>query len=782
MMKLSHASLALLAAVAMTGFASVDSRIYAQDDPAADSESGKPKPVIFKAGEKVQVKWGSSWWDATIVGNMGGGKYRIRWTQGNWPEETKSISDIRRPGEEASPASESSSRASSRQRSSSTQKRDSGAQESAPEKSPGYRVGDAITWKSGEKNLTGTISTLINDTMLKAVITGEEEEKIVLIKNILTAPTPKETTAAKKPAGSNKTGFYVKGQEIEYTFVNSTKPGTVIRDRGAKVFYMDPTWGKPYEIERSKIVTPPELEKADPAFARMIMDKAVNVSDSRGAHPTPKAESVKYSAGPASLDAQPPVHRIKIENPKPSGIGHRTAENLFICATLPVGFVTFKAADAEPGHMIQYDLTTGKPARTLKFPGSTQVIDVAPNGSRALTLTKGKLTLWSLEEKEPVKTLAFEAFGPGSDFEPDADRALLIGDNFLFISSADAVDTSVWRIGTDSLTCVWYTGEERDPAIYLNPQRTAVLVKNWSSFSIFDSISGKSVCKPSLPFINAAAFSTDGKRLALYSSHSRDITIFNVSDRQTEKTIPLPTGAMSENDGSPTLQWIGSENILIADKYLINVKSGIISWQFTSIVPFKCTGSGIAWALMDDSKGGQTLASTYLLDNNVTQAINNASPEKNALLKEGDSIALNVNVDGGPPGIGDRARQGFEKFFQEKKISVNPNAPIKLNLTGSAEPAKELLVRENFTKESKVSYRTSTYKLEIIKDGKTVWSTGGGYYGPRGVVVRDQNETYQQAIDRNMQEAYRWLEKPSIPIPLLKSLKDNPPGSSPLFP
>jgi hypothetical protein len=749
-------------------------QILAADDAADTQEPAKPKNPIYKAGEKVKVKWGSSWWDATIVSNQGGGKYIIRWSQGNWPTEVKSVSEIKRPDE---PEDDAEPRTRPKKREKAAE-----PEASAP---AGNKVGDTITYKVGEKTVTGTITTVVSANIVKAVAEGEEEEKVVLVKNILTTAKASAPAAAPKgqaKPGSNTSGFYVRGDEIEYG--HGDRKATVIRDRGATVLVRDATFKSIKELKRSEISTAPSLDKLDPAFARMVFQNPVLIPPAWG---TQAPSATRYVPGAATLDTQPPNTRIKIENPKSAGSGNRPADKLFVCPANPIGFVTFQSGDGKPGHMIQYDLAAGKPAKTWEFAESQQVIDVAPAGTRAITLAKGKLTVWSIDEKDPVKTLSFEAFGPGSEFVPDSDQAYLVGDSFLMTVAGDGTEAALWRVGTDNLTCVWIAtppdhGPKRNIELALTPQRTSFAFFGWSSFDVIDNISGKTFWNnASVPFSGRSAYSTDGKRLAIYTS-GRGLCICNAADRNIDKTISLPDGSVSPTDGPTSLQWIGPANILIDNRFLLNVKSGLIVWEFSDVMPFASTGSGIAWALKTDAKGAQTLASTYVLDAAVTSAIEDASPAKNSILKEGDAVAIEVGaLEGGPSGIGERARQGFENFFKEKKINVDANSPIKLKISGTAQEPKDLKVREGIN-ESKVTYRTSNYKVELIKNGKAVWASHGGYRGPGFTIVREEGQTYQQVVDKGIQEAYRWLEKPSLPIPLLKSIKETPPPTSPLFP
>ncbi len=180
-----------LSCVALAGILCAHVPLFAQDTtdtaPASNDENKGPKPVIYKAGERVEATWGSSsysWYGCTIVSNLGGGEYLIRWDD-TQRTETKQVTQIRKPEPRPSRSYRSSSSS------------------DAPAPPVKTKVGNKVTWSANGKTFSGTITAIENADVVRVKLDEKNTEKLLPIRDILSQEYPAPATpAAPKASGT----------------------------------------------------------------------------------------------------------------------------------------------------------------------------------------------------------------------------------------------------------------------------------------------------------------------------------------------------------------------------------------------------------------------------------------------------------------------------------------------------------------------------------------------------------------------------------------------------
>jgi hypothetical protein len=180
---------------------------------------------------------------------------------------------------------------------------------------------------------------------------------------------------------------------------------------------------------------------------------------------------------------------------------------------------------------------------------------------------------------------------------------------------------------------------------------------------------------------------------------------------------------------------------------------------------------------------GDLLAATYLVDHKIQTALENANLDSICLFKPGDSLAISVNVQGGPAGIAEQSRQKLEASCKASNITISPQSPIKMTISSVPGPVKQLIViGPADANNNKVSYYTVKHSIVLSKDGKPLSESNWSFDGPSSSIERKPSETYQQAVDRMVNDSYKRIGTPPLLVPIFKDIKTTPPPKSPMLP
>jgi hypothetical protein len=147
-------------------------------------------------------------------------------------------------------------------------------------------------------------------------------------------------------------------------------------------------------------------------------------------------------------------------------------------------------------------------------------------------------------------------------------------------------------------------------------------------------------------------------------------------------------------------------------------------------------------------------------------------------------VSIRIDIPAGPAGIADRLRQQLEEQLKKNNNPIVENAAIQIVATATVGPEQKLLVKAQYpdTGEHPTTWRTVSTSLRLSNAGTYLWGSSRHYGGPGRVVLRQENQSYQEALNEAFNKAFDIFEKPNLPERIFKPVSQLGLNKSAMFP
>ena len=252
-------------------------------------------------------------------------------------------------------------------------------------------------------------------------------------------------------------------------------------------------------------------------------------------------------------------------------------------------------------------------------------------------------------------------------------------------------------------------------------------------------------------------FHPDGKRLAVFSapSGSYSLTILDWVSGQPQVSIDFLTG------GSQGIQWCGDDHLL-AWGSLLSLKHGMAVWRYPKLELVENSPDGRGW-IQRATADGITLVPLTIPSEQVVQAIDRAVADAQPLVKSGDGVTCELNLQLAPPQaeLGQRLNNTLQEAAAGHGYRAGPDQPIRLQAAVWDKETGETVQFSPFAGGEavfSVADRWLHVSLDFVDQrGTKLWSTGT-HFGISRFMVSGNVKTNQEFSDKLYAERWTNLE------------------------
>ena len=362
----------------------------------------------------------------------------------------------------------------------------------------------------------------------------------------------------------------------------------------------------------------------------------------------------------------------------------------------------------EPGTRFwleRLDLKTGSKQKSVPLPSGSILMSVSPDGTLVCTHNADGLDrLDVLAVRDGSSKGSLE---PYHDAPPGPEQQVHYAeflDSLLLLTAATGRMT-LWDIGTNKAR---YEIEIGDMRPEFSPARDHVAVTDAAHRLIYllDAKTGKTTgtvtpSDVSGDRVTACSFHPESRLFATLTERTGggELRVIDLDNGQIKKQISLPVS------GS-VMQWVGLDYVLIDGEKLVCISRECVVWNYSlpDGMHLRDSPDQRHWYIAADTARSNvyTVRGVDMPDEGVVQRIGAANPRGKLLLRPGQAIALDIQVDN-PDGMDDFAEQVKNVLtdrYLSSKIKVVSGVPVTLK------------VRDN----------DSGWNLSLLHDGKPIWS------------------------------------------------------------
>lgn len=412
------------------------------------------------------------------------------------------------------------------------------------------------------------------------------------------------------------------------------------------------------------------------------------------------------------------------------------------------------------------DLNSGELVSTATLPDRARLLDVSPNGERALVrLTNGleptrrpvstqtRLDIWELTEAEGAHRIGWE---PGA--RPDGEAAIPLNaafvDDDLVLSLCADGELSVWDPDQKAAIRSVATGSPGPMAV--TPGRKGLFLFLGNSFALFEVETFKVLGNLDSPLngdLNClgVTVSSDGTQLgAILQRPSQEAVVWDLSNGKHRKTIPAPY------DTRNLLHFGGTEHLLIGE-ILLSLEEGAPVWMYAQNASNRFLGSGFgadAWAVTQGNTNATRLVSYVIPDKALEREMAAPATSPRPDLGPGDSLAIQLSLDGVPEdlkNLQEALAQELGRVFADHGLKLQADAEYALEIRGASQKTGESIAfnaEEEAGGTSVPSHEIAlTFALTRQSDQDTIWNESGRV-PPVVLLEEEAGRTLEQILVR----------------------------------
>jgi hypothetical protein len=520
---------------------------------------------------------------------------------------------------------------------------------------------------------------------------------------------------------------------------------------------------------RSSDASLPPLSKPDFSAVRTLLDAAAPEPYAA----KPDSPSIKTNIGLGAIALRP-------QRP-PSGIQHDAKRAIFTgppTNQLAVAYHLGGAFEKDPAKIKtiidRINVGGGASAGSLEIPGHADLLDFAADGKLAL-LRQGedRLDLYSFAAAPAKHVVGFRPYEGDKNGEKVGWAGIVSPEQILTVSNSGRMvlwslpaAKAVYEIALSTGDPQWSGG------FAFSPNRKYLAFGNGQGVTLFDPAAGQPVAQLHGPNSSGdhIAFSFDGTRLAHFTY--RPYPNLRAYDLAAGKLIG--DAALPKETWTGPVAWAGAGHLLVGG-YLADLEKKIAVWRY-SLDAFGPAITGApdprVWAFVQGQLNQPpALVAFNLPHEDAKKVIASIRAEQNIVLKPGMKISVEAGVEG-KPDYQAKVLETLKARCKDAGLVVDDNQPIRLVASTSNTGSKTIDYDIRGRGKETVTIPEYECRLQIIKDGQTIWEVGTKAGGNASfVVLLKQDETAQSQVNKaNENPGSAFFLNASIPGTVAKPL------------
>ena len=416
----------------------------------------------------------------------------------------------------------------------------------------------------------------------------------------------------------------------------------------------------------------------------------------------------------------------------------------------------------------RFDLTTGELLCRAGLPDRARLLDVSPDGTRALVRftnglaptrrpasTQSRLDIYDLSDEEGRHVLGWRpGAGDGEAADPPLDAAFVTEE--LVVSLIDGGELAVWDLAQQAAL----KRIETDSAgpLLLTPGRQGALVFLGSTFGLFDTATLDfrgmlEAPRPTLAHCPLAACSPDGTQLAaVLQRPAQELLVWDLASGEQSVEIPAPLNLT----GTPHFVKPG---YLIAGGTLFDLQKQSPVWRFIE----NATNSNLAsslgrrhWLVTRPALDESTLRGIDVPSDELQPLLSQPTSPLQPALAPGDALAVRLSLEGLPDdldGFRENLARALGRMCDDHGLVLREDAEMILEIRGADRRTGES-IRFN-TEGGEGGEIVPAHEIELTfsvrrkNDDQPLWN-GSGRVPPTFVLEEVPGLSLEQLLVRTM--------------------------------
>ncbi|WP_337177821.1 SHD1 domain-containing protein [Paludisphaera sp.] len=431
----------------------------------------------------------------------------------------------------------------------------------------------------------------------------------------------------------------------------------------------------------------------------------------------------------------------------------------------------FAMDNPKPGttRVVLGDLASGKLLGQFRSEGSMAPLALSDAGDRALMRTDEfgfgnsyRLELWDIGPDGLNKAWSLAPYGDMEGGDRDVKWARFLGPG-RFATLGGKGKLVIWDLDPVQPRTILSVDENCTPG--LSPDGRFLAFVDQGNVGVLDVEGGRITALQAMPTKHvpwpSLGFSPSGKRLACVSGSK--LHAWSTEDGSALPEILLAPIAVGPN--VPTI-WTDEEHVLVAERYLVDVASEVIMWQYDGAESVVGDRAGLCWFLlgMSPNQPGAVVPARLpqpAAVNALKQAL--ANPESFAL-RPGATVTIDVN---GVPDASERDKiaRALTDRLARNQVKVAPGSPLVLAATVT--PGKE---QEISYRTFGAGFRTDNFKvrpqvsgIKLTFQGQLAWEAAATTLPMMDFAHLGPNETLADHVKKFERPNYGFFEGVEIP-------------------
>ncbi len=310
-----------------------------------------------------------------------------------------------------------------------------------------------------------------------------------------------------------------------------------------------------------------------------------------------------------------------------------------------------------------------------------------------------------------------------------------------------------------TLQCYVDTTNNAEPAI--SPDRKWLAFCNGDSLCLLDIDSREIVAKRATPAKLGGprlAFSPSGKRIACVTNDGA--WCWNTESGELVTEIPSNGARFGHGIGFPSEQYL-----FVGNSVMLDVDNQMQIWAYNGSEATQIVGEVTYMTITDGNRPG-LLMNGKLPHPAALEMVAKAKTDPDLFVfKEGSSVALDLSAIS-DQAARDKATKAITGELTKIKCKVIPNSSLVFRAKVTGPTARQITYRSfgfgggggsgTYTVQEWIS------TLELVYDGKVVWSRGGGSNVPFTLNLK-QGETMESHLRSHEKPSYYIFENPTLP-------------------
>jgi hypothetical protein len=345
-------------------------------------------------------------------------------------------------------------------------------------------------------------------------------------------------------------------------------------------------------------------------------------------------------------------------------------------------------AQPKPLRVMKVDVSAGKLAATYDFPPDTMLLDVSPDGTRAVLRKvvsmhqQTRVDVFDISGPVAAHVVSFEPYKGVGILGHDVKTARFI-DNDHLLTVDEEPRFTLWSLkgaaggAPATVQSVW---TYRNPFIVshgLSPDRSALAVSAPDGLFFLEAKSAAVLGRVDAGgWVYNPSFNAAGTLLATLQGQT--LLVWDLREGKLLQDLPLQHGV-----GGEPVYWLSDRQLLLYDRDLVDLDKGVVAWQYVQAgagEPMFQVGNRIG--MLGDGGGG-VWRSSHVLNffalPHPAAAKHAASldPRNLMAVQPGSKVSLEINFQG-PPEARQKVEANVRQQLQRNGVTVAEGQPVRL--------------------------------------------------------------------------------------------------------